>query len=110
MWFLDITGSKEVAASASDKSPLVAYKPRPFDCLLGQSLELLESCIVLLRNMTTDADQSFPYSISIDLLSLLCPPVVAYKAKSLLYNSLVLSSAMTKEANQSIVLGLTRDG
>lgn len=72
---------------------LVQYDPKPFDCLLGQSLDILENCIILLKDLNvSDENQSFPYSISIDLLSILCPPVITFKAKSLLYNSLTLSS------------------
>lgn len=80
---------------------LIQYSPKPFDCLLGQSLDLLENCIVLLKDLPTDANEAFPYSISIDLLSLLCPPVITYKAKSLLYNSLTLSPA-NKETTHNV--------
>lgn len=71
-----------------EKSWLVRYKPKPFDSLLGQTLDILENCVILLNE-----SQSAPYSISIDLLSLVCPPVITFKAKSLLYNILTLSSA-----------------
>ena len=62
---------------------------------------MFECCLVLLASPSSDELQSKetnleairePHSISIELLSLICPPVVLYKAKSLLYNSLSLPS------------------
>lgn len=100
------TNNNMTASPTEKNQSLIQYKPKPFDCLLGQSLDLLENCIVLLKNLPTDANEAFPHSISIDLLSLLCPPVITYKAKSLLYNSLTLSSPskenIQKEQQQNV--------
>ncbi len=66
---------------------LAQHRPHAFDCLLGQSLAILEDCALLL-----DEGGQVPCSVSVDLLSLLCPPLITFKAKSLLYTVLALSS------------------
>ncbi len=72
------------------------YKPKAFDCLLGQSLEVLEDCVVLLED-SGQVSGTVDLSISSDLLSLLCPPIITFKAKSLMYNILTYSSLKTNE-------------
>jgi hypothetical protein len=76
------------------------YDINSFDRLLTQSLDLFESCLILLSsssnsNLSNNNELFIKEShlISIDLLSLICPPLVIYKAKSLLFNS--LSSPIT---------------
>ena len=52
-----------------------------------------------------DSDSSLKDShlISIELLSLICPPLVVFKAKSLLYNALYLPSTSSPSTNTSVV-------
>ena len=77
------------------------YEPKAFDCLLGQLLYALENCLVLLNSSheleSKDTQSSIKslkdsHFISVDLLSLICPPLVLFKAKSLLNNPLYLPS------------------
>ena len=89
-----------VATSQVESNPLVQYEPKAFDCLLGQSLDILENSIILLRNEAN----LFPYSISTSLLSLICPPVITFKAKSLLHNILWLSSTTTDSSPLGVAM------
>ena len=99
------TETKKTAAVVTtshqiESNPLVQYEPKAFDCLLGQSLDILENSIILLRNEAN----LFPYSISTSLLSLICPPVITFKAKSLLHNILWLSSTTADSSPLSVAM------
>jgi len=79
-------------------------------------LDALENCLILL-NSSLNASQELeskevqlsmkslkdPHLISIDLLSLICHPLVLFKAKSLLYNALYLPSLSPYSPATSVV-------
>ena len=100
---------------------------RPFDRLLGQSLELLESCMLLYSSSsssvtpssssssssstdiiahptTQQLDQyaSMAHTVSTELLGLICPPLVLYKVKSLLLTSLTLTNPQQHQQQQHV--------
>ncbi len=108
---------KSSLTSLSSKTWFVLdYKLTAFDQLLGQSLDVLENCILLLNNSNEDQPQlaqsnsnkvgslvAYSYqNISIDLLSLICPPLITFKAKSLLFNVLQLPS-MSPNSTSSLI-------
>ena len=78
---------------------------------MAQSLDALENCLVLLTSTkSTDSDLQLtlskslkdPHLLSIELLSLLCPPLVLFKAKSLLYNTLSLPALSAYSSTSSV--------
>jgi hypothetical protein len=101
----DIKNRKKLqSVSGVDKNQLQIYEPKLFDKLLGQSLHLAEHCLLLGSEnspSTDNEDSSEPHTVSTKLLSLVCPPLVLYKAKSLLLNSLALSSALFNNNNNN---------
>ena len=81
-------------------SHLQVYQPKLFDRLLGQTLHLAGNCLVLLHAKPDGgySDES-TYKVSTQLLSLLCPPIVNYKAKSLLLSALASSSSSSSSSS-----------
>ncbi len=94
---------KQPDPTAIETIQLEAYEPKFFDKLLGQSLHLAEHCLLLSENIS-DANDNEPHTISKKIMALICPPLVLHKAKSLLFNSLALSSSSLNNTNLNALL------
>jgi hypothetical protein len=96
------TKSNLSSVISNNKSYLLDYKISLFDQLLGQSLDILENCIILNDDQSQIENiKSKHYNISLELLSLICPPLISYKAKSLLFNILSLPLNNTSQSSSS---------
>jgi hypothetical protein len=74
-------------------------QPKPFDLLLAQSLDVVENCIYLVNSSTSQEGSSssslqlLPKNVCVELMSLICPPLVLFKAKTLLFNILTMNKS-----------------
>jgi hypothetical protein len=115
-----------VGLNATNSYMLV--EPKPFDRLLAQSLDLYENCLSLipLTNAQNEPSQNVTITenthetntnvtnktltISCDLLSHICAPIVSLKAKSLLLSAIqtmnVTSSTSSSSMNNLATLAL----
>ena len=60
------------------------------DCLLSNSLDILENCLALFNTNSEEysAERTYAFDISMKLISIMSPSIVNFRSKSLLYSSL----------------------
>lgn len=91
--------SLTVAVTCPQLDLVYAAEPRPFDRLLAQALELFENCtsggLLEVTSEMGSVLEASSKTMACELLSLICAPLVAHKAKSLLWSSLSQPSPST---------------